>query len=154
MANRWKKDFYEVKNKKKYLGDVTKVIYRSSWEQEAFKVCDNNPFVLEWGAEIIKIPYVVPNRKTGAPQQRTYIPDIYVVTQDAAGTVRRKLIEIKPFKQTRPSKARKPATRLYEEHTYNINKLKWAAAEIWCKARNIEFVITTEKQLFGNRGKR
>ena len=153
MAMRWKKDFYKVKHPDKYLGDVNNVIYRSSWEQEAFKICDNNPFVLEWGSEIIKIPYVAPN-SGGVLSQRTYIPDIYVVTQSANGEVNRKLIEIKPYKQTQPTRAKKPATRLYEQRTFAINKLKWAAAESWCSTRNIEFVITTERELFGNRLKR
>ena len=154
MAHRWKKGHYTVKNTKKYIGDVNDVIFRSSWEQEAFKVCDNNPYVLEWGSEIIKIPYMRPSKSTGKLYQSTYIPDLYVVTQDAKGVIHRKLIEIKPYKQTIPTRAKKPATRLYEQYTLAINKLKWAAAEVWCSTRNIQFVITTERELFGNRGKR
>ena len=153
MPRGWKKGHYTVLHPKKYIGDVLDVIYRSSWEQEAFKICDNNPYVLEWGSEIIKIPYFVPTQR-GTPRQKIYVPDIYVVTQNAHGDVHRKLIEIKPYKQTQPTRAKKPATRLYEQKTLAINKLKWAAAVEWCSTRNIEFLVTTERELFGNRGKR
>ena len=151
----WKKDFYKLINPSKYIGDPNKIVYRSSWEEEAFKICDNNPNVLEWGSEIIKIPYFVPSSKyMGNATTKIYIPDLYVVTQDGAGNISKKLIEIKPYKQTQKPRSRKPTTRLYEERTYIINQLKWQAARSWCESRNIEFVITTERELFGNRTKR
>ena len=90
----------------------------------------------------------------GNATTKIYIPDLYVVTQDGGGNVAKKLIEIKPYKQTQKPRARKPSTRLYEERTYIINQLKWKAARSWCEARNIEFVITTERELFGNRKRR
>lgn len=152
----WKKGFYKLENPDKYIGDPSRVIYRSSWEQVAFKICDNNPYVLEWAAELIKIPYLAPASPMNPKKmiQKFYIPDLYVVLQNEHGEVVKKIIEIKPLKQTRPSRARNPRTKLYEDFTYVINSLKWKAAENYCEARNIEFEIATEKNIFGNRHKR
>lgn len=152
----WKKDFYQLKHPEKYLGDPSRVIFRSSWEEEAFKICDNNPYVLEWAAEFITIPYLVPNFKnpTAAPRRKRYIPDLYVVVQNKDKKVVKKLIEIKPLKQTRPSKSKNPRTKLYEDYTFTINQLKWQAAQEYCSRRGIEFIITTERELFGNANKR
>jgi hypothetical protein len=152
--NKWHqaKKPYPLKNPQKYIGDPSKLLYKSSWEERAFYVCDNNPNVLEWGYEIIDIPYIAPTRN-GGQRNRVYKPDLYVVTQNN-GVVKKKLIEIKPYKQTVKPRSRKPRTRLYEEHTFIINELKWSAAKQWCKARNIEFVLSTEREMFGNRSKR
>jgi hypothetical protein len=152
--NNWKqaKKPYALKNPHKYLGDPKKLLFKSSWEQDAFKVCDNNPNVLEWGYEIIDIPYVAPTQN-GGQRNRIYKPDLYVVTQNN-GKVNKKLIEIKPYKQTVKPRSRKTTTRIYEEYTWMINELKWSAAKEWCRVRNIEFVLSTEREMFGNRSKR
>lgn len=152
----WKQGLYTPLNPEKYIGDPTKITYRSSWEQEAFKVCDTNPNVLEWGSEILIIPYFVPNMRhpENTPREKRYIPDLYVVTQNAQGVISKKVIEIKPYKQTKRSRAKKASTKLYEDYTYEINQLKWEAARAWCDARGMEFIVTTERELFGNRVKR
>lgn len=152
--NKWQqaKDPYPLKNPHKYIGNPDKLLYKSSWEEHAFYVCDNNPNVLEWGYEIIDIPYIAPTRN-GGERTRIYKPDLYVVTQNN-GTVSRRLIEIKPYKQTVKPRSRKPQTRMYEDYTFLINELKWSAAKQWCKERNIEFVLSTEREMFGNRSKR
>ena len=36
---------YTIKNKSKYAGDPKKVVYRSLWERQAFKWCEENPNV-------------------------------------------------------------------------------------------------------------
>jgi hypothetical protein len=150
----WKQKLYTLNHPEKYIGDPKKLIYKSSWEQEAFKICDNNPYVLEWGYEIVPIPYVVPSKQNPAKRQiKQYIPDLYVVSNDGNGNTTKWMIEIKPFKQTRPGRSRNPKNRLYEDYIYTINQLKWAAAEVWCKERGIKFKVTTERELFGNRRK-
>lgn len=152
----WKKGLYKLTNPEKYLGDPNNIIYRSSWEEHAFKICDNNPNVLEWAAEFIVVPYFVPNIKnpTGNPIKRRYIPDLYLVVRESNNVIRKKIIEIKPHKQSQQSKSRNPRTRLYEDYTFAINQLKWEAAKNYCAKRNIEFIVTTERELFGNRTKR
>lgn len=148
-GSKWKQGKYKLKNPKKYLGDPDKIIYRSSWEQRAFEVCDNNPYVLEWGSEIIKIPYLAPTMN-GGTRVKNYYPDLYVVVSDGDGNVTRKLIEIKPVKQTQKPRSKKPQTRLYEEYTYAVNLSKWEAAKEWCRERGIIFEIATEQEMFGN----
>ena len=45
---------------RKYKGDPSNVIYRSSWEYKFRKWCDVTPSVQEWGSEEIIIPYISP----------------------------------------------------------------------------------------------
>ena len=48
---------YQVKNPKKYKGDYTKVVYRSLWERNVFRWCDDNPKVKNCSSEEIIVPY-------------------------------------------------------------------------------------------------
>ena len=48
---------YQVKNPKKYKGDFTNVVYRSLWERNVFRWCDDNPKVKGWSSEEIVVPY-------------------------------------------------------------------------------------------------
>jgi hypothetical protein len=41
---------YKVKHRSKYKGDVDNVVYRSMWERNAFKWCDNNPNIKHWSS--------------------------------------------------------------------------------------------------------
>ena len=34
--------------------------YRSSWELVFMQMCDNHPHIVQWGSEVVKIPYVNP----------------------------------------------------------------------------------------------
>ena len=36
---------YTLKHPEKYIGDAKKIVYRSLWERQAFKWCENNPKV-------------------------------------------------------------------------------------------------------------
>ena len=49
---------YKVKNKKKYKGDPTNIVYRSMWERHCFKWCDESSDVVEWSSEEIVVPYL------------------------------------------------------------------------------------------------
>ena len=48
---------YQVKNKSKYNGDSTNVIYRSLWEKAVFMWCDKNSNVKNWSSESVIVPY-------------------------------------------------------------------------------------------------
>ena len=143
----WKQNFYVVKNPEKYLGDVNNVFYRSSWEEEAFKFCDNNPNVLKWASEEIVIPYMCPTANGGLRPAK-YYPDLYMEYRNAAGRVCRELIEIKPRKQTKPSRKKNPKVKMMENAVFMKNQLKWQAADEWCKSRGIKFRILSEKEQF------
>jgi len=143
----WVNGLYTPQHPKKYVGDVDNIQYRSSWEKEAFEFCDNNPNVLKWSSEEIVIPYSKPTPNGGVRPAR-YFPDLYMEYKNRSGTLCKELIELKPSKQTKPSRSRNPKTKMYENHLYFINELKWAAAREWCKGKGITFRILTEKEEF------
>lgn len=147
MANNWKKGQYILRNPEKYLGDVDNVIFRSSWEEEAFKILDLNPNIIAWASEEVTIPYAKP-MPDGSYRNGFYLPDLFIVKEETNGKITRELIEIKPYKQTQPSKARKPQVKLQEQYQYIVNQHKWQAAEEWCKQYGIQFRIMTEKDMF------
>lgn len=129
---------YRVKNIKKYKGDPTKVIFRSSWERAAFRYLDAADWVVEWNSEEVVIPY---RCKTDNRIHR-YFVDLYF--KDKNG--RKYLIEIKPKKQTQPPKEPKRKTKKYlnEVLTYVKNESKWKAAQAWCLDRGYKFQIWHE----------
>ena len=54
------KGYFKPKNPKKYKGDPTNIIYRSSWECKLMIRLDEDPNVISWGSEEIIIPYRSP----------------------------------------------------------------------------------------------
>lgn len=132
---------YTPKNPEKYSGNISKIRYRSGWELKVFQFCDNHPSVVSWASEPIKIPYFNPLTK----KQTVYVPDIFMVYQDANGTPHAELVEIKPMKQTTMENAGKsPAARA----SVVVNQAKWAAARAWCARQNIVFRVITEMDIF------
>jgi len=146
-----KKPVYKLRNPHKYMGDADNVVFRSTWEKNAFTFCDNNPNVLLWGSEEIIIDYMKPvfNAHGGlTTKPARYFPDLYVEYVNKSGATIKELIEIKPKKQTRASRARNYSTNFFENMAYAVNTAKWAAAENWCAQRGIKFCIVTEDSLF------
>ena len=130
---------YTVKNPKKYKGDFTNVIYRSLWEKSVFMWCDNNPKVKGWSSEEIVIPYYYDADK----RYHRYFPDIKIIFEDKI-----LLVEIKPEKETvTPTGPKRTKRYINEGFTYIKNMNKWEAAEAYCKDRNWQFQIWTEKTL-------
>ena len=131
---------YKPINPKKYKGDPTRIIYRSLRERKFMNFCDTKPSVTKWASEEIFIPYRSP--KDGKVHR--YYPDFYMKTGD-----KESIVEIKPSKQCKPPKEPKRKTARYKAEclTYLVNQAKWKYARKWCKARNLSFVILTEKDL-------
>ena len=71
---------YRVKNKNKYIGDPTQVVYRSLWEKHAFKWADDNPKVKRWGSEEVIIPYLYEVDK----RYHRYFMDLKMVLEDGS----------------------------------------------------------------------
>lgn len=138
--SRFKQGFYTVRNPEKYIGDVNKVVYRSSWELHFNKFLDGNPYIVRWGSECIVVPYIKP---TDGKVHR-YFPDYYIERVNADGEMFRELIEIKPEAQT---KLRKRSS-IYEQLTFAVNESKWRAAQAMCIKQGITFRVLTERQLF------
>lgn len=145
-----KRKRFKLRHPEKYIGDASNIIFRSTWEAYAFNFCDNNPNILRWGSEEITIPYLKPiltNRGVDFKISK-YYPDLYVEYKNKNGELIKELIEIKPKKETRLSKARNPATKIYENLTYMVNTAKWEAAKKWCMENDVKFCVVTEETLF------
>tara|TARA_B100000282_G_C31722291_1_gene486646 strand:- start:912 stop:1361 length:450 start_codon:yes stop_codon:yes gene_type:complete len=132
---------YTIKNKKKYLGDPTKVTYRSLWERQTFKWCENSPRVKKWNSEEIVVPYKC---KTDGRLHR-YFVDL-LVELDNKDII---LVEIKPKKQTVAPKNPKRKTKKYinEVMTYIKNTSKWEAANQYANHKGWKFQVWTEETL-------
>ena len=130
---------YKVKNRQKYKGDASKVVYRSLWEKAVFQWCDNNPKVRNWSSEEVIVPYFYEVDK----KYHRYFVDMKIVFDDKT-----LLVEIKPEKETRPPEGkRKTKQYISEGLTYIKNMNKWEAANSFAKDRGWEFQIWTEKTL-------
>ena len=137
---------YTPKNPKKYLGDPSRVIYRSSWERKFMRYCDDNAAILEWGSEEVIIPYLSP----WDGKLHRYFPDFYIKVRQANGSVKKMIIEVKPKKQTVPPTVtpKRKTRRWYKDvKTWGINEAKWKYAIEWCNSNDMEFKILTEDHL-------
>ena len=90
------KGLFTPRNPTKYLGDSSKIIYRSSWELRLFVYLDSTPAVLQWASEEFSIPYLSP--LDGKVHQ--YFPDALVVYRDKYNVIQKEIIEIKPYKES------------------------------------------------------
>lgn len=139
---KWAQGIYEVKNPHKYVG-TRKPRYRSGWELTFMMFCDNNDKVLQWASESINIPY----RNPFTNKQTIYVPDFFIVYQDAKGQKKAELVEIKPKKQTF---LEEKVTNAKDRAAIVLNYAKWQAATAWCKQNGITFRVVNEDQIFHN----
>jgi hypothetical protein len=137
--------YFKPKNPQKYKGDPTNIIYRSGWELKFMLYVDSHPEILEWGSEEFSIPY----RSPIDGKIHRYYPDFYLKKKSKDGKLQTLVVEIKPLKQTvEPQKQSKKTKRYINEvMTWGINSSKWKAAQDFCKDRNWQFLILTEKEL-------
>lgn len=136
---------FSPKNSNKYLGDPTKIFWRSLWERRVMVYLDGNPNVVEWSNEEIIIPYLSPvdNR------WHRYFPDFYVKVKNKQGFIEELVLEVKPKKQSVPPVKKDKITRKYiqEVVTWGVNEAKWKAACEYCDKKNWKFKVITEEDL-------
>ena len=131
---------YRVKNPMKYIGDLDNVVYRSSWERSCFLWADRSPNVKQWNSEGVVIPY----RSSVDGRPHRYFVDLYLEMRDG----KRYIVEIKPFKETKPPRKSKNRQRyMAESLTYVKNQNKWDAARQFAKKQGWTFMIWTEREL-------
>jgi hypothetical protein len=132
---------YKIKKPEKYAGNANTVVYRSLWEKQAFKWCENNPKVKLWNSEEIVVPY----KSTVDKKLHRYFVDL-LIQLDNKETY---LIEIKPKSQTIPPKKRSRKTKKYinEIVTYAKNQDKWEAATQFAEHKGWKFQVWTEETL-------
>lgn len=129
---------------RKYVGDVTNIIYRSSWELKFMNYCDTNNGIVRWSSEEVKIPYVSPIDN----KVHTYYVDFWVETK-VGEEIKHILFEVKPKKFTEPPKQPKRKTKKYiaEVFEWGKNEAKWKAAKEFCRKKGWEFYVLTEDDL-------
>jgi hypothetical protein len=144
----FKQGYFIPSNPHKYTGNISNIIYRSSWERIFMIMCDTNESVISWSSEPIAIPYVSPiDGKT-----HRYFVDFYYKFSDPDGTIKNFLVEIKPKNQTL-FEMKNPGSfktmERYRQHleTYVTNRAKWEAAELYAKSIGFEFKVWTEENL-------
>lgn len=132
---------FKPQNISKYDGDPTNIIYRSRWELKLMTRLDNDPGVLKWSSEELRIPYISPVDN----KRHVYFPDFKIKKTNGEVIV----VEVKPRAQTIPPEVQAKKTKRYinEVFTWGVNSAKWAAAEDYCKDRGWKFQIMTEKEL-------
>lgn len=144
FGNKSHKGWFTPKNPKKYNGDSTNIIYRSSWELKVMKWLDEHPKVIWWNSEELVIPY----RSPVDNKMHRYFPDFIVKMRKKDGLVMTYVLEIKPHAQTKmPTQKRRTKRYLQEAATYAVNQEKWRAADIFCKEHGWQFKVLTEKEL-------
>lgn len=132
------------KNPKKYAGDASNIIWRSTWERKVMDWLDQSESVVYWSSEELVIRYYNPIDN----KIHRYFPDFIVKVKRKDGTVMTHVLEVKPEYQTKePVRKRKTQKFINEYVTYTINQSKWKAATEFCKDRGWEFRILTEKNL-------
>jgi len=145
MYTKTYKGKFRTNNPLKYKGDINNIVYRSLWELRFMKWCDTNSSILEWGSETVIVPYISPLDRN----IHRYFVDFYIKVKDKQNQIKKYLVEIKPEKFTKPPEIPKKKTKKFidEVFQYSVNDAKWKAAFEYCKDRNMEFIILTEKDL-------
>jgi hypothetical protein len=95
------------------------LFFRSGLELEVYKLLEKDKTVLKYSAEPFEIDYIFEG------YNHKYIPDILVEFSN----LKKELWEVKPKSQTKLPK----------------NLAKWNAADQYCKKRNWEFMVLTER---------
>ena len=147
-----KKGIYQLRNPRKYIGSLTDdgVLFRSSWEERMYYYMDHNRNVIEWSVESVIVPYLF----TLDGKVHKYYPDIICKVQSDKG-IKTYMLEVKPSKQTQePTKPKNRSLdrkKRYEKEmfVYAKNRDKWKAANKYCNEHGLEFMLITEKHIFG-----
>jgi len=132
--------FFQVKNPEKYVGKGNPK-YRSSWEFAVMTMCDNNPAILQWASEAIRVNY----RNPFTNKQTIYVPDFFVMYQDANGATHGEIWEVKPQRETTLEAAGRSK---HAQAAAILNMAKWQACRAYCAANKLHFRILTENELF------
>lgn len=141
--SKYKNGYFLPTNPEKYVGDVTNIIYRSSWEKRVCEWFDENHSIVYWNSESLIIPYFY----TVDNKMHNYHLDFVAKIKSRTGEVTTYGIEIKPYKETILPSTKNKKRLLIEAPTYIKNQCKWNAATIFCEKNNMKFIVLTEYDL-------
>jgi hypothetical protein len=139
----YQQGYYNPKNPAKYVGDITKIVFRSSWEFKFLVWCDNTPQVLRYSSEPISIPYMNPVDR----RVHQYFIDMWVEILEESGKVTRWLVEIKPERNlVMPKEPKNPTTKTLKNHLGQVKRVmmnlaKFQAARNFAKFQNMKFGV-------------
>lgn len=139
-ANTTMRGRFKPQNPQKYVGNVNNVLFRSSWELQFMKWLDQNPAIMRWGSEELAIQYISPLDG----KIHRYYPDMIIMYRHRDGTIRKEIVEIKPYSQTVPT----PKMSDRDKQALVVNDAKWKAATIWAEGQGAKFRVITEKTMF------
>ena len=141
---------YTPQNPDKYIGNVTNIVFRSSWEYAFCVYLDKNDKIIKWACEQPVITYQDLRGKI-----HRYYPDFYyqIKRNGDANDFEQVIVEIKPSSELNPPKRpKKDTAKSLENYEYAVrthikNKLKWNAADEFARKNKMKFVIITEDRL-------
>lgn len=155
--SKYSQGYFVPENKDKYVGDITKIIYRSSWEYKFCKYCDLTEAIEKWSSEPFPIKYYDPINK----KKRSYYVDFYIKLKLVNNEYKDYLVEVKPKSKLTPPKQNFQRSTLKKVKEFNylleeyiINKAKKEAAEEFAKTINYSYMIVTEEFLTSQKFKK
>ena len=78
------KGLFKPQNLAKYMGDPTKIVFRSSWELKFMSYLDQHTDVIYWQSEELFIPYKSPVDG----KYHRYFPDFLVKKKESDGVMK------------------------------------------------------------------
>lgn len=147
MSLKYLQGKFSPKNPSKYVGDIHRIIFRSSYELAAFHMIDNTSEILKWSSEGTVIPYTM----FEGDRMRRYFVDLSILVRSSPTTTQKFLIEIKPSSKTKaPKKTGRMSDKSFQAAALDwaMNSAKWEAARKFCDVNDAKFIIWTEKQIF------
>jgi hypothetical protein len=131
---------YIPKHPQKYMGNIAKIIARSTWEVTVMKFFDMSNSVVRWASEPFPISYIHPVDR----RPHKYYVDFYVEYVNAKGEPVKELVEVKPLKESHDDAAKTE----YDKQCLAVNKAKWQAATAFANANGMSFRVITEVSMF------
>jgi hypothetical protein len=155
MSRNYKQGIFTPTYPEKYRGDISKIIYRSSWELKFMQHCDRRSHIVEWASEegFMIVPYMLQDIGSSETKMHRYFPDFWIkmkhIDENGENCFREILIEVKPFAETKPPRMPKKKNKAYYNRLSSFvkNQTKWKFARKVCKKKGWEFSILTEHTL-------
>jgi len=147
----YRQGYYRPAKPEKYIGDLNKIIYRSSWEYRFCRYCDDTQSVVKWSSEPYGVKYVSPIDG----KEHTYFIDFYMRMNEGEYEVDY-LVEVKPKESLKKpvfeglQTVSKLKSYNYAAKTWLVNSAKFAAAKRHAEMVGYKFVVVTEEFLFNN----
>lgn len=149
--SKFRQGYYKPENLDKYVGDPTKIIYRSSWEYKFCRYCDATPQILAWSSEPFPIRYYDMVKQ----KERSYYVDFYIKVETFDGKIKEYLVEVKPESKLKPPvfppNQKQTLKRLKQYNDLQMeflnNKTKKDAAEAFAATKGYRYMIVTEEFL-------